>query len=438
MRKVDMCFIDCIDICKFMERKSFEKDVQKRLESDMLAYMFYICGKEINEKQINYIRTLLCLNLQKRDIPATVNQDILFEKMDAIHIFIMGDSCFAESDLKFKDKKTEKLIELFQAIGDDLASLAEKDKEELEGRINTYMQKMHALSLENATEVSCGTETGIADDGKTLEELVDEFNALTGLQSVKNEINGLINLVKISKMRKERGMKETSISKHMVFTGNPGTGKTTVARLLSNIYNKLGVLSKGQLIEVDRSGLVAGYTGQTAIKTDKVIQEAMGGILFIDEAYTLTEDKGEGDFGQEAVDTILKAMEDNRDDLVVIVAGYPDLMDGFLNSNPGLKSRFNKFIEFEDYSKEELLSIFSNMCKSMDYRLCEKEQDLLLEKIQAMLDSGNKSFANARTMRNLLEFAVMQQASRLILQENPSDEELQTIRFSDMEMYNLQ
>jgi SpoVK/Ycf46/Vps4 family AAA+-type ATPase len=280
------------------------------------------------------------------------------------------------------------------------------------------------------TSVKNGKEVKEKEDDKSLEELMDEFNSLVGLKSVKQDLNNLVNLIKVKKMREERGMKQPEISLHLVFSGNPGTGKTTVARLLAKIYKKLGVLKKGHLVEVDRSDLVVGYIGQTATKTAKVIDSALGGVLFIDEAYTLTNTGDEKDFGQEAVDTLLKRMEDERDNLIVIVAGYTDPMDEFVNSNPGLKSRFNKYIFFQDYTGDELYKIFLQMCEKQEYIPSRSAKAYVKKYLTERATRHEENFANAREVRNVLEQLYRIQARRTI-----DCEEDRTLTLEDIEIY---
>ncbi|MBR5302903.1 MAG: AAA family ATPase [Clostridia bacterium] len=248
---------------------------------------------------------------------------------------------------------------------------------------------------------------------KTVEELLAELDGLIGLDGVKREVHSLINLIKVRKMREQHGLKVMDMSFHMVFTGNPGTGKTTVARLVARIYKQLGFLSQGQLIETDRSGLVAGYVGQTAGKATEVVKSALGGILFIDEAYALARKGMDNDFGREAIDTLVKLMEDNRDDLVVIVAGYTDEMHDFLTSNPGLISRFNKYIDFPDYTDDELMAILAMNAKKQGYTIDDEANAEVRKMLEGMSVSDRLDFGNARGMRNTLEKLVQEQANRL-------------------------
>ncbi len=247
-----------------------------------------------------------------------------------------------------------------------------------------------------------------------IDDLMSELDQLIGLDGVKKNLNNLINVIRIRKIREDMGLTQAPMSLHLVFSGNPGTGKTTVARLLAKIYRALGVVEKGQLVEVDRAGLVEGYVGQTAQKTQEVIDSALGGVLFIDEAYTLTNQKESGDYGQEAVDTLLKRMEDDRDSFIVIVAGYTEPMEEFLESNPGLRSRFNKFIEFEDYSAEELNTIFVSMCERQDFHLTDEAKEKVQVYFQKMVEEKDENFANAREVRNFFERCIERQANRLV------------------------
>lgn len=261
-----------------------------------------------------------------------------------------------------------------------------------------------------------------------LEDLLAELDSYIGLEAVKREVRSLTNLVKVHQLRRQQELPVPALSLHLVFSGNPGTGKTTIARLLARIYHSLGLLSQGQLVEVDRSGLVAGYVGQTAIKTGKVLEKALGGVLFIDEAYALNGG-GDNDFGQEAIDTILKAMEDHRDDLVVIVAGYTELMDRFIHSNPGLESRFNRFLLFEDYTPEEMFEIFKMRC-GKGYVLAPEAEPLVRDYIAE--ESADPSFGNARGVRNLFEHILVAQNNRLAKLETVTREDLMTITPDDV------
>jgi len=266
-----------------------------------------------------------------------------------------------------------------------------------------------------------------------LDELLAQLDELVGLEKVKENVRSLINLVKVRKLREEHSLPVPPISLHLVFMGNPGTGKTTVARLIAQLYHAIGVLSKGQLVEVDRSGLVAGFVGQTAVKTSEVIKSALGGVLFIDEAYALTSAEGSNDFGHEAVETILKAMEDHRDDLVVIVAGYDELMEKFISSNPGLESRFNRYFVFEDYDGEQLYAIFQSMCRKNRYELSEDAAEYAKKLLNDLYEQRDENFGNARDVRNLFENIVTVHSNRVAQLAEPTKDDLTTVIKEDVE-----
>ena len=351
--------------------------------------------------------------------------------------YIQTMSCYATESLK---------EEMPSATRNQSRKSSESDSEN--GKIIHISSASNSAADSSKTSKSGNAEATTESDNQaesvepeeTLEELMEKLNSLTGLAGVKKEISDLMNLIRINNIRKERNIPTADVSKHLVFLGNPGTGKTTVARLVSKIYKQLGVLEKGHLVEVSRTNLVAGYVGQTAQKTQEKIDEAMGGVLFIDEAYTLNKEGN--DFGQEAIDTLLKEMEDKRNQFVVIVAGYPKPMADFLNSNPGLESRFNQKITFDDYNAEELRSIFDSMCESQGQMLSDDASQFMDEYLQALCANKPENFANGREMRNLFEKAYRKQANRLdaLITERAesgaeiTSEELTTLTAEDLDV----
>lgn len=330
-----------------------------------------------------------------------------------------------EKKRKQSEKERRKLKEaFFKRVEEDakLEEIARQREEEL--------AREQFLAVKNRIKERERAESEAKE--KRIKALMDELDALVGLKDVKGEIQSLTNLIKIRKLREKMNMPVMDMSYHMVFTGSPGTGKTTVARLVGKIYKALGILSDGKMIETDRSGLVAGYVGQTAIKVHEVVEQAIGGILFIDEAYSLVNSYVPNDFGGEAVDALVKLMEDNRDNLVVIVAGYTEEMKKFLKSNTGLISRFNKFINFPDYSKNELIDIMDVMAKDAGLVIEENAKKRVLEQLDSMEEGEWEDFGNARGIRNMFEKIVTNQANRLVLLDKPEREQLMTIVAEDI------
>lgn len=271
----------------------------------------------------------------------------------------------------------------------------------------------------------------IVEDKRTLPELLSDLNELIGLKNVKTKVNDLIAYQKVQQMRKTKGLPSTKNTLHLAFMGKPGTGKTTVARIVGRIYKQIGLLTKGHFIEVSRTDLIAGYQGQTALKVKKVIEKAKGGVLFIDEAYSITENDQSDSYGRECLTELTKALEDYREDLVVIVAGYTNPMNKFFDSNPGLKSRFNTFIEFEDYTDIELEDILLMMCNRNEYVLSEEAKTKIKTAFKELVETKDESFANGRLVRNIYDELVMNHAKRVVNMEDPSREELSIIEAID-------
>lgn len=358
--------------------------------------------------------------------PLSVLRALLRERADHAQQLSAGPPAFFQAIARMDMQVARTVMLSLQEIGREAASLdGDVGRAELSA-LTDYIWTLRRQVPEPAPAPA-------QPEGEELEVLQQQLHRLVGLKEVKERVDTLINTIRVRQLRQQHDLPVPPVSLHMVFTGNPGTGKTTVARLLARIFRALGVVEKGQLVEVDRSGLVAGYVGQTALKVRERVQAALGGVLFIDEAYALVAGRGESDFGHEAVDVLLKAMEDQRDEFIVIAAGYTDKMREFVDSNPGLRSRFAHFIEFADYDAEELMLILERMVEDQGYALSEAARIHARQRLTELAARKSSSFANAREVRNLFERSLSRHANRLAAVARPSREELMTLEAADLQ-----
>lgn len=429
---------------------SFEKN---QLQTEMLGFLSYLSSSDglISTYEAEFIADYVGRRMTTEELRKYVDDnDTYSTRFEQTVPETLKRLVWEDRDMVGSTSNAKAYIVVFEALGKEfivcdgeISSNEISDLSTYIGNLKNYLisQLDDFDSLNSSidvTEVHAGEIIPKFDENGNREssfnELMQELNNLVGLSAVKKDVASLTHLQAIRKLRRERGLKDIPVSNHLVFSGNPGTGKTTVARLLAKIYRSIGILSKGHLIEVDRSGLVAGYVGQTALKTQDVIKSALGGVLFIDEAYELSARGNENDYGQEAINTLLKAMEDHRDDFVVIVAGYPELMGAFIDSNPGLRSRFNKYINFEDYSIEELIDIFKIMCENGGYTYTDDAIHAVTEIFQTKYTVRGENFANAREVRNFFENAMVRQADRLFNISNPSNMDLMCLNVEDLRL----
>lgn len=451
--QIEQCYEMADAINKAGIAVSEQLKLREIVRYEFLKYLLFLSENEdgFGPLEMKFIKNYLDFSVNEKDIKRLkvseniFPQNFLREIPVGVKYFILGDAGGRMILDKYRNQKAATLCETYAQLGRAFISCNDVVTDSEINLLTDYLAlldkalKEYGLYTKKASMIPImpGKAQQSTEKKEDVDELIARLNSLTGLRAVKEDVNSMINMIKVQKLREEKGLKPMDINRHLVFSGNPGTGKTTVARMLAGIYSGLGILSKGHLVEVDRSGLVGGFVGQTATKTQSVIDSALGGVLFIDEAYTLNVGKGDNDFGQEAVDTLLKGMEDNRDNLIVIVAGYPNLMAEFLESNPGLKSRFSNFIYFEDYTPGELITILESMLKAQDYSLTDGAKEYATTFFEERCEHKDNSFANARDVRNFMEKAVAAQASRIVKKRDITVEQLSLIEKEDLENIKL-
>lgn len=362
-----------------------------------------------NENEIESLNKLVTTNPFKSHFNKIIQSNILFE-LDQSKTFLLNYL------KKNKHPKYKEIVAIFKVFLKLVCVTEDQNNNKLDEILGIDFK------INDAIEIS--------DD--SLEKVLEELNGLIGLENVKKDVAELVNLLKVQQKRTKQGLKNIEITLHTVFLGPPGTGKTTVARLLGRIFKHLEFLSNGQMIETDREGMVAGYVGQTATKVDAIVEEAKGGVLFVDEAYALSQNALGNDYGGEAVNTLLKRMEDFRDDFAVVVAGYDEPMQIFIDSNPGLRSRFNRFFHFDHFKPSELFSIFELNCKKADFIVTEDAKEKLKDTFELLYEKRDDSFGNARVVRNLFEKCIQKQANRIVTIKRVSKKALKTLLEQDI------
>lgn len=427
-------YLDAINACCGMEHDRLQLQLAIQTMGDSTVYPLvpeFLASIIENDKSRNYDRTKnfvrllnkLLIEFGKADGDFTEEEfNSINEIMDRLLLFCSAHGLNSEVSMTVIPT-TKMNVEKYESFDKRANSLVQR---ETQPYATQNMEEFKGFSMRMRSAPQKKTSEN------NFEKALKELDQLIGLTPVKENVASLINLTRVQALRAEHGLKNPGMSLHLAFIGNPGTGKTTVARIIAKTYQALGVLSKGHLVEVDRSGLVAGYIGQTALKTQEVIDKALGGVLFIDEAYALEVEESPNDFGQEAIDTLLKAMEDHRDDLVVIVAGYPGPMKKFIESNPGLKSRFNRYIHFDDYSASELFEIFSLQIQRNDYSIDNDAQLLVREIFENIVRCKGDNFGNARDVRNMFENVLAAQANRVIQLKCPNLDDVRSITLDDI------
>ena len=435
-------------VYSYPEHFDDDTDYEKSLKDGIRNVAIYVAGSDgiVSAKEGGVLNEIFLLDPSEIDFAFYLN----YQKNNPNFIRIMMNALSSTIDMHARfagihfgevySAESDHVVDTVTKVCDAILSADYADQREIErlSEVTSYLREkavkvaadINATAAQNAHTAN-QHRPQIEQDVATLDETLADLHRLIGLDDIKQEVETLANLARVFSMRKEQGLPVPEMSMHLVFSGNPGTGKTTVARLVSKIYGHLGLLSSGHLVEVDRSGLVGGYVGQTATKVRDVVDSAVGGVLFIDEAYALSG-RGENDFGSEAIETLLKLMEDNRDDLVVIVAGYENEMRGFLRSNPGLNSRFSRQLLFRDYSADKLVEIFRAMAAKAHYELSPDAEATLVQVVSDIWTHRAENFANAREVRNLFERAISAQANRLAQPNNGPQQSLLELTEDDI------